>query len=187
MVDTASFRRPVRTLQKDDASGHPDGEHNDHVSLPGEVSPLWVDTVPPTIPETAPEQGEGSAGGEQHGESAIPQSSGAHGTASISADPSITDSEKMQKKIESILSYGLEAEFRSMTPAVREQFRVEGEKTASVIRQFIERSKVTAKKVLELIRQWLTMIPGINRFFLEQEAKIKTDRVLELSHPHTDE
>jgi len=27
---------------------------------------------------------------------------------------------------------------------------------------------------------WLKLIPGVNKFFLEQEAKIKTDEVLKL-------
>jgi hypothetical protein len=34
------------------------------------------------------------------------------------------------------------------------------------------------KKILALIRDWLKLIPGVNRFFLEQEAKIKTDKIL---------
>jgi hypothetical protein len=28
--------------------------------------------------------------------------------------------------------------------------------------------------------QWLKLLPGVNRFFLEQEAKIKTDRIIHL-------
>jgi hypothetical protein len=37
---------------------------------------------------------------------------------------------------------------------------------------------VSTKKIFVLIRAWLKIIPGVNRFFLEQEAKIKTDKIL---------
>ena len=38
-----------------------------------------------------------------------------------------------------------------------------------------------AKKIFQLILEWLKLLPGINRFFLEQEAKIKTDRIIHLN------
>jgi len=41
--------------------------------------------------------------------------------------------------------------------------------------------KIKARKVLHLIRDWLKIIPGINKYFLEQEAKIKTDKIIELA------
>jgi hypothetical protein len=47
--------------------------------------------------------------------------------------------------------------------------------------------KIHAKKVVELIRDWLLTIPGVNKFFLEQEAKIKTDRVLELEQTYREQ
>jgi hypothetical protein len=40
--------------------------------------------------------------------------------------------------------------------------------------------KATARVVLDLIRQWLMLIPRVNRYFLEQESKIKTDRMMTL-------
>ena len=40
--------------------------------------------------------------------------------------------------------------------------------------------RVKVKRVLELIYEWLKTIPGVNKFFLEQEAKIKTDEIMEL-------
>ena len=35
-------------------------------------------------------------------------------------------------------------------------------------------------KIIDVIKKWLSIIPGINKFFLEQEAKIKTDKIMEL-------
>jgi hypothetical protein len=40
--------------------------------------------------------------------------------------------------------------------------------------------QVKMKRALQLVRDWLLCIPGINKFFLEQEAKIKVDRLVDL-------
>ena len=56
-----------------------------------------------------------------------------------------------------------------------------GEETANEISAMIRNFKVKVGKVLKLIRDWLHTIPGVNRFFLEQEAKIKTDNILEMA------
>lgn len=67
-----------------------------------------------------------------------------------------------------------------MTPAQQRVFKVEGERTATAIRRLLEQLKVRAKTILDLIRRWLRVIPGVNKFFMEQEAKIKTDKVMAL-------
>jgi len=83
-------------------------------------------------------------------------------------------------QIESILSEGLEDEYNTMPPAVQAIFRKEGERIAAAIQLLLEHSRAAARQIADLIRKWLGMIPGVNRFFLEQEAKIKTDQLLEL-------
>ena len=45
----------------------------------------------------------------------------------------------------------------------------------------IETGKAVGRKILKLIRSWLKLIPGVNKFFLEQEAKIKTDKIVDLA------
>jgi hypothetical protein len=49
----------------------------------------------------------------------------------------------------------------------------------------LDKGKVNVKKVRDLIIKWLRIIPGVNRYFLEQEAKIKSDRLLELPPKET--
>lgn len=82
--------------------------------------------------------------------------------------------------IETILADNLADVFVQMTPQQQEQFQKKGEQAAEKIKNLIDTAKATTKKVLKIIRDWLKFIPGVNRFFLEQEAKIKTDRILEL-------
>ena len=80
--------------------------------------------------------------------------------------------------IENILAEGLEDAYKSMPPDLQIKFKAKGEETAGKIRVLIESAKAKAKTILGLIRDWLKMIPGVNKFFLEQEAKIKTDKIL---------
>jgi hypothetical protein len=85
------------------------------------------------------------------------------------------------KEIENILSEGLEEVYQNLPEAVKEQFKKKGEETASKIEKIISQAKIAVNKILNLIKNWLKMIPGVNKFFLEQEAKIKTDKILALA------
>lgn len=83
-------------------------------------------------------------------------------------------------KIETILSEHLDEIFTQMTPAQQMQFKQKGEETATKIEKLLQDVKVKVKEMLNLLREWLRIIPGVNKFFIEQEAKIKTDRILNL-------
>jgi len=96
--------------------------------------------------------------------------------ASIKATPAIKSPELI--KIESILSENMDELFMSMSPEQQLAFKRKGEETASRIQELLAETKVKIREILELIKDWLKLIPGINKFFLEQEAKIKTDRLL---------
>ena len=85
------------------------------------------------------------------------------------------------EEIEAILSEGLDRMYGSMDERTREEFRAKGEETATKIEELVSTFKLTVKKVLDLIRDWLKLIPHINKFFLEQEAKIKTDKIITLA------
>ncbi len=81
--------------------------------------------------------------------------------------------------IEKILSEDLAEVYQTMTPAAQQKFKARGEVVAEKIRTLVAGAKAHAHAVLRLIRDWLRLIPGVNRFFLEQEAKIKTDKILD--------
>ena len=40
------------------------------------------------------------------------------------------------------------------------------------------KKRLDSAAVMELVYEWLRMIPKINKYFLEQEAKIKTDKIV---------
>ncbi|MFN3301716.1 MAG: hypothetical protein ACK413_01650 [Patescibacteria group bacterium] len=87
-------------------------------------------------------------------------------------------------KIEEILSEDLDELYNSLTAEQKIIFKKKGEETASKIEILIQEVKINIKKILNLIKEWLLMlvkmIPGVNKFFLIQEAKIKTDKILKL-------
>ena len=91
-----------------------------------------------------------------------------------------TQSER-EKAIEKILENDMDDIYLGMRPEDREEFKTVGEKTVKQINQMIADGKLKFKKVIELIKKWLLVVPGMNRFFLEQEAKLKTDEIMKMT------
>ncbi|MFA5420549.1 MAG: hypothetical protein WC280_00780 [Patescibacteria group bacterium] len=93
----------------------------------------------------------------------------------------LTDEEvERGKKIEEILSEGLNDVYLSMSPQKQSEFKRGGEEAMVKINKVLSKTKFSVEKIINIIKDWLKIIPGVNRFFLEQEAKIKTDRILKL-------
>ncbi len=86
----------------------------------------------------------------------------------------------LQQEIENVLAEGLAELYRSLEPRAQAEFRAQGEATARELSSLIQRVKFTLSEVLKLIRQWLASVPGISRYFVEQTAKIKADKILKL-------
>ncbi|MFA6098700.1 MAG: hypothetical protein WCV50_02915 [Patescibacteria group bacterium] len=82
--------------------------------------------------------------------------------------------------IETILSDHLDNIFLQMDPQQQMEFSRKGEETAGKLEVIIQQTKIKVKEILNLIRDWLRLVPGINKFFLEQEVKIKADRIINL-------
>lgn len=82
--------------------------------------------------------------------------------------------------VEKILEEGLGPLYASLPESAKPKFKQKGEQAANEITGMMVTFRVKVKRVLELIRDWLLVIPNVNKFFLEQEAKIKTDKIIEL-------
>ena len=85
-------------------------------------------------------------------------------------------------KIEKIMEEGLNDSYQRLSPVAKQEFKLKGEQAASQIRELLKSTHVKVKKILRLILDWLKILPGINHFFLEQEAKIKTDKIITLNN-----
>ncbi len=83
-------------------------------------------------------------------------------------------------KIEKILEEGLQDAYQEMSVVQKQEFKIKGEQTAFEIRRLMGETHIKIKSIFRLILEWLRMLPGVNRFFLEQEAKIKTDKLISI-------
>ncbi|OIO20269.1 MAG: hypothetical protein AUJ23_00640 [Candidatus Magasanikbacteria bacterium CG1_02_32_51] len=84
-------------------------------------------------------------------------------------------------KIEKIMEDGLEDAYKELTPIQQQEFKIKGEETAWNIRQVLKKTKIKIKEIFKLLLDWLKLLPGVNKFFLEQEAKIKADKIISLN------
>ncbi|MFA5020570.1 MAG: hypothetical protein WC517_00720 [Patescibacteria group bacterium] len=96
--------------------------------------------------------------------------------------PTTDESYVKYKQIEKVLEEDLGEIYNNLTPQEQKIFKIKGEETARSIFQLVyHKTKVKVKKIVKLIKNWLKSVPGINKFFLEQEAKIKADKIAALA------
>lgn len=95
-------------------------------------------------------------------------------------DLAVPQKSVVQKEIEDVLEEDISEIYQQLDAEQQRLFKEKGEETASKIAQLIASAKATARKIASLIIEWLKIIPGVNKFFLEQEAKIKADKILAL-------
>lgn len=86
--------------------------------------------------------------------------------------------------IDIILADGLNEVFLKMNPTQQAVFKRTGEETVTKISKLLMETKVKVNKIVDLIRKWLRLIPSVNKFFLEQEVKIKTDKIMKLKNKY---
>lgn len=84
-------------------------------------------------------------------------------------------------KVEKILEDGMGDLYASLPPEAQTVFKQRGQQAAEEIFKMVQTLKLQLARVVRLIRGWLLTIPKVNRFYLEQQAKIKTDQIVELA------
>ncbi|MDD4607067.1 MAG: hypothetical protein PHS07_01835 [Patescibacteria group bacterium] len=84
-------------------------------------------------------------------------------------------------KIEKILSEDLEDIYASLDKPTQEKFKQAGEETAYKIEKILGSVKIKIKEIIKLILEWLKILPGVNKFFIKKQAKIKTEKILNLA------
>ncbi len=135
-----------------------------------EQAPVKVEIAPEqSVEKPTPEQA-----AEQAPVSAAP-------TQTAPAQPTAVSQPKSEDliQIETILAEGLADLYKELPDNRKPEFKQKGEETAREVEGLLHAAKVKMHKVVRVIVEWLKMIPGVNKFFLEQESKIKADRLLE--------
>lgn len=90
-------------------------------------------------------------------------------------------------EVEKILEYGLGDYIPDMPEEARERFLKKGGEVAAQVSTMVHTLNVQVNLVVTLIKEWLLTIPGVNRYYIEQESKIKTDQIVELANAYRDE
>lgn len=88
---------------------------------------------------------------------------------------------KILKDVEKTLSDGLKDVYIALPSERKTLFKTQGEQTARAITESILKHDVKIRDVWKLTSDWLGNLPGINKYFLEQEIKIKTDEIINLA------
>lgn len=91
--------------------------------------------------------------------------------------------DQLTKKIEDVMADGLHDAYAAMDPVTQQRFKESGEETATAIERLLKQSTIQMKKIVHLILRWLRIIPNVNPYYLEQQAKIKADAIVALHRP----
>lgn len=122
-----------------------------------------------TVPEQVPRQPAAAVVIPQFAPSASPLA------PASAADPRVG----VLKQVEALLSEGLQQLYLSLPEGRRTAFKQKGEHIANTITDMIVYGKAKVKEIWLLITSWLGTISGVNKYYVEQEIKIKTDRIME--------
>lgn len=100
----------------------------------------------------------------------------------LDAAPVTTPTAQLQR-VEELLADGLGDAYATMDPGQQAEFKRVGETTAATIVQLLTTAKSQVQKVVTLILRWLRLIPNANPYYLEQQARIKADAIINLKLP----
>ncbi len=143
--------------------------------LPPPEAPTW----PPRESEPAPENIETAPEGPAAMPSVQDESPVVNTEPNLSAAPVVIKSD-LEKEIEDVLQEDLDELFWNLQPAEQLAFKQKGEETAARVRTLLGETTLRIQEIFKAILEWLKILPGVNSFFAEKEAKIKTDKVLRL-------
>ncbi len=113
-------------------------------------------------------------------ETSLAEMAASNAAGATAALPLATITAENYKKVEDILAEDLGELYFRLPPLKQREFKIKGEETTRAILRIIAQPKIKIKKIISLIKRWLAMLPGMNRFFLEQMAKIKADKIIAL-------
>lgn len=100
--------------------------------------------------------------------------------SSMPLPPQESQKSETLEKIEDIMEEDLAEMYATMPEDRKQLFKKQGEETAKEIEGMMYKVKVKSKKMFKLMFSWMKIIPGVSKYFLEQEAKLKTDELMHL-------
>lgn len=106
---------------------------------------------------------------------------------SIAERPKKSHDEVFKEDIEDILEEDVEEFYKKMTTKDKKKFKREGEIAIGLIEALLHETKIRVKLIVTVLLKWLRLIPGVNKFFVEQTVRKKTAQLLRLKEEHDKE
>ncbi|MFH1145923.1 MAG: hypothetical protein V1707_03105 [bacterium] len=103
--------------------------------------------------------------------------------APVAPAPAVLSKELEVQQVEMVLSEGLDSVYQQLTPEQQIEFKERGEEVAVKISKLLKEATVKVGEIISLIVSWLKTLPGINKFFAENQAKIKAGKLLKEKQP----
>lgn len=138
-----------------------------------------VPEAPPTpekkeVPRPKQEQSPQKPSEEQRAEADFKERS------SFESEVSPEQKEVSLEDIEQVLQMGLEGMYKDFPDSKKQEFKSKGEVTAQRAFDLLNRSHPKPGKITKMIKSWLSTAPDLSDFFVEQEAKTKTDKLMHI-------
>jgi hypothetical protein len=92
-----------------------------------------------------------------------------------------TQKDEVTVEVEKILEAGLGDYVPDMPEEARQRFLKKGGEVAAQLSVMVRTLNIHVSLVVKLLKEWLLTIPGVNKYFIEQEAKIKADQIIDLA------
>ncbi len=146
--------------------------------LSNEVRPAVTPEAPSWPPHEAEPVAEQGHPADQILEPTITVAEPAPATEILVAPATSPQKSELDKEIEGVLQEDLDELFWNLKPEEQAAFKKKGEETAAGVRTLLGEATVRIQEIFQLILDWLKTLPGVNSFFAEKEAKIKTDKIL---------
>ena len=93
----------------------------------------------------------------------------------------VAEKDEVTIEVEKILEAGLGEYVPDMPEEARQRFLKKGGEVAAQLSVMVRTLNIHVSLVVKLLKEWLLTIPGVNKYFIEQEAKIKADQIIDLA------
>ncbi len=108
----------------------------------------------------------------------VPKEAVSTGPMPTETEVKATAKDKVTIEVEKLLEKNLGSTFALLPDNVKPFFKTHGEKIAQTVVGMINNKSFDGGVVMEMVEDWLKLIPKSNSFYLEQEAKLKTDSLV---------
>ena len=87
----------------------------------------------------------------------------------------------LRRELEMVLAEDVFDFMKQASPTQQLEIRRRGREVLDQIETMIRQTKINVRKIIQLILSWLKLLPISNKYFLEQEAKIKAEEILRIA------